>query len=561
MKSVLFIANISHNLDSLNQLVKQPTINITELFGASNIPLGVLSIEAYVKAQCPDIVSDIVDLNIEFIRQLSLGDIKQSLERLLLNFETVLFSKIDESIQKNKPNIIVFSTLFDKSVPTLISLSSKIKDKYPEILLIAGGHPITNKYELILNHPECVVDALCLGEGEIPISKLVCSNHLMNTIIESSSFMTKKKLGNHQQMNLEKYEVKDLDEIPFYDYDAYFEKYGDSLLEYHSSVLDPEFSFNRQAVMMTSRGCPYNCVFCASSSVHGKKIRANSIQRVKDEIDYWVDKRRVNTISFNDDHFLFDVKRAIEICDYAGSKNVDIRFINGLAVAPINKELVECFVRNRVKEVHLALESGSNRVLKEIIHKPLSLAKASEVFELFSETDIFVRVFIVTGFPDETLEDVEESLQYLRNAKFHWASISSPTPISGSSLLNTALKKGQIKEFDFSRISFFNEHFKNDSLEKRLNHNINYTINLDINFVHNPYMRMGKYELAMKKFESILMLIPNHAFACYYLYQCMKKLDYSEEEMNVVKMKYNTIIENEAFWRDFANYFDLELSL
>ncbi len=558
-KKILLISNLSHNLESLTELAKSQVKNITELFGSSNLPLGILSIESYVKSKCDFVETSIIDLNTEFMLKITSGDLDSKLMEIVNDFETFIFSSIEKEMDAFKPDIIGISTLFDKSVPTLLKLSELIKQKDKSVLLIAGGHPTNNLYETILKDENSFMDAICLGEGEIPFSQLVKSENPFNYVETCDWFATKLKCL--RSASLSKILIENLDDIPMYDYEAFFSKYGSGILTLHNNILDSEHSFNKQAVIMTSRGCPYNCIFCASKSVHDQKMRFNSVERIKQEIDYWVDNHQVTTIGFIDDHFLFNVDRVIELCDYAGNKNLDIRFPNGLAIAPITKELVDCMVRNHVKEVQLALESGSERVLREIIRKPLSIDKAKRVFELFQDTDIFVRVFLVVGFLTETAEDIDESLIFLRSAGFHWASISTPTPISGSRLLETVLSSGQLTEYNPGQISFFNQNFENQNLAEHLNGEVRYTINLDVNFVHNPYMRMGKYHLAMERFKAILGNYPNHAFAHYYYYQCLQKLDIQSDETELARVRYNQIVQSDTTWRNYAVYFKLPLSL
>lgn len=549
-RKVLFVSNLSHSRHSLQEIWKEKNDrNITELYGSSGFPLGILSIQSYITKYCENVETRIVDLNVEFLKKVRQGNIEQELEKYIECFEKSIMSELQDELMQFQPDIVAISSLFDKNISTLLILAAEIKKVFPNTIIIAGGHPVTNLYEYILINAQGTIDAISYGEGEIPFKELLSSDDLREHLTVSPYFITVEKLQSGFE---KKYAyVENLDDIPMYDYETYLSKYGDEVLSYHNNVLDTEHSFNRQAVLMTSRGCPYNCIFCASHAVHGKKMRENSIERVKQELDYWIDKKHVETIGFIDDHFLYDVDRAIELCDYVGSKGVDIRFPSGLAIAPITKELVQCMVRNNVREVQLALESGSERVLKEIIKKPLSLEIADRVFGYFKETDIFVKCFLVIGFPDETEQDIEDGLRYLRQADFSWCSISNPTPISGSRLLKETLEKGILKEYDFDNVSFFKPSYAN---QERYNGDLRYTINLDINFVHNALMRMGKYEEAEQRFKSVIMNYPDHAFAWFYLAKCLKLTGRDE---TFAYSKYQEIIERDEQWRKYSEYFGL----
>lgn len=552
-RRLLFIANLGHSEKSLTELWKTKSgRNITELYGSSTLPMGAMSIESYVKGHCENVDTVLLDLNADFIKRIQTGDIETELEYCVTHFQEFLEGEICGELEGFRPDVVAISSLFDKSISTLLKLAEIVKDFNSNILVIAGGHPANNMCEYILNEGEQMIDAISMGEGEIPFRELMESADLQQYLLSSDYFLTLDKYRHTGKSGVKQTYIWDLDEIPMFDYEGYMKRYGEEVLGYHNNVLDSEHSFNRQASIMTSRGCPYNCIFCASGAIHGKKFRKYSMERVKEEIDYWVDEKKVQTIGLMDDHLLYDVDRAIEICDYAGSKGVDIRFPNGLAIAPITKELVECMVRNHVKEVQLALESGSERVLHEIIRKPLSLQKADEVFGYFKQTDIFVKVYLVIGLPGETEEDVEDALRYLRTADFHWCTVSNATPISGSRLWQESMKLGVMDEYDFDNVSFFKSTYMTPD---KYNGDIRYTVNLDVNFVHNGLMRMGRYDEAKKRFESVLKNYPNHAFAYYYVAQCKKKMG---EDSAFEMEQWSKIVAEDAMWHMYADYFGLQ---
>jgi radical SAM superfamily enzyme YgiQ (UPF0313 family) len=553
---LLLIANISHNYNGLKAIAEQKEKNQTELFGSGNLPLGILSIDSYVRHNCNRVDTRIIDLNTQFLKKIKFGNLDEQLDHIVENFETFLMEEIGPICIEFKPQIIAISTLFDKSIPTLFELSNSLRTLMPDALIIAGGHPANNLYEKLLGSCSSI-DAICLGEGEIPFFELMNSSNPLAYIQDSPYFMTLNKCGKSQQ-DIRNVNLTNLDDIPMLDYDRFLKQYGNDILCLHNNVLDSAHAFNRQAILMTSRGCPYKCIFCASQLVHGHKMRANSLERVKSEIDYWVSVHKVTTLGIMDDHFLFDIPRAIAIIDYAGSHGLDIRFLNGLAIAPINQELVDCFVRNRIKEVHLALESGSDRVLKDIIKKPLSIKHANEVFNLFKGTDIFVKLYLVVGFPNETKEDIDETLQFLRKTYFHWALISPPTPISGSGLFKQMKETGLLMDYDFSNVSFFNNVYENKQLSNEMNGDIKYTVNLDVNFVNNPYMRLGEFQLARERFESLLISYPDHAFALYYLIKCLEAISEDKNHIEELKHHYNRVIAENSTWKQYALYFHIK---
>lgn len=545
MAKVLLVSILNQNLKRLKNHLENG-INITELFGSGPLPMGVLSIESFVNKSCAGASVRIVSQNMQLFGALHKNGLECGLNNVVADFESFLMDELRNEITEFKPDIIGFSVLFDLSLSVLKLTARETKKLAPDAILIAGGHPIHNLHKQVLQENDLSLDAVCMGEGEIPFAELVNANDRRQYLKDSPYFITMENTEKPWQTAV----VQDLDDIPMYNYDGFIERYGDSVFRSHSNVLDFSHAFNKQAEIMTSRGCPYNCVFCSSNVVHGKKMRAHSLERVFMEIDYWVDRRGMESIGITDDHFLYDVDRAIKICDYAGKKKVDMRFLSGLAIEHVNQDFVDCCVRNNVKEVNLALESGSEYVLRSIIRKPLTLSKATAVFSMFNKTDVFTRVYLVIGFPDEKLEHIEEGLKFLRTAEFNWASISAPVPISGSRLYNKL--KDEMKDYNFEDASYFARVLEDESLAGTMNGNIKYAVNLDINFINNPYMRMGKYAAAAERFSSIIKNYPDHAFAYYFLAQCQKHLGQSDQEAT---MKYTEIFESDPVWRSWREYF------
>lgn len=546
---ILLISCFKINRKRLQQIaLSEDKPNITELFGAFSLPLGILSIEAFVKKHCPNVVVEVISLDVQFMNRIRKSDeMKREIREIADNFTDFLMMEIKKSIQCEKPDIIGLSALFDVQLPVLSMMISEIGKLLPRTLMVAGGHPVSNMAAKVLEqNPR--LDAICVGEGEMPFMELVNAPDKRMFLSRSRQFVTKQKIveGVVPECRF----VENLDDIPSVYESTFFEKHGEDVFYNNSNSLD--VSFSRQGVLMTSRGCPYQCIFCASHAIHGRQMRAHSIDRVKNEIDLLHKRYRVENIAIVDDHFLFNVERAIEIVDDIGQKNMGIFFMNGLAIAPITEEFVESLVRNNVREVQLALESGSARVLREVIHKPLTLDIAEKVFDYFNRTNIFVRVYLVIGLPNETVQDVEDSLVFLRTANFHWATISSATPISGSDLHDIFIDGGQ--EYDFEKAHYFSENFIAKEVADHFNGDVKYTVNLDINFVHNPYMRMGEYAKASKRFQALIALYPDHAFAHYYLEKCLERLGTAEgKHMHM----FQNIISRSEYWRKYADYFNL----
>lgn len=550
MTKIILVALLPTSKQRMLEL-QEETISLTELFNWSTWPLGVLSIESYILKTCEDVSVEIVDLNRKFLSRIGAcenKDYKKVLKEITDRYEDFLMEELSVICREEEIDIIGLSALFDISLSSMEIIAKEVKKLSPNTMIISGGYPCTNFANDIVHHNDAV-DAICLGEGEIPFSELINAPNKQEYIKSSPYFVTKNHIGTKKGF------VEDINDIPMFRYREYMDKYGTDVIGEYVNVLDGgKGAFGNEGTILTSRGCPFCCTFCAAHSIHGRSMRYLSMERVKQEIDFWIDEYNVETINIIDDHPLGDVDRLINIVDYIGSRGRNVFFANTLSFASVTESFVECLKRNKIKDVHFALESGSKRVLREIMHKPITLQRADEVLAMFRGTDIFVKIALLVGFPDETVEDVQEALDYLRQAEFHWATISSLIPISGSAIHKQIIDKMGIP-YKMDVANVFMAHYANPETAAYMLGDIKYTMNLDINFVHNPYMRMGRYDLAAKRFSAILRSVPDHAFAHYYLSKCYEKISGDIEGEFAA---YRKIISEDPFWDKYADYFKLE---
>lgn len=550
MTKIILVSLLPTSKQRLLELQKQ-VISPTELFNWSTWPLGILSIESYIYKTCKDVSIEIVDINRAFLKKMRACEnqnYKVALKEITDHYTDFLMQELSILCREQKVDIIGLSALFDISLSSMEIIAEEIKKISPDTLIVAGGYPCTNFAEDIVarNHS---VDAICLGEGEIPFAELIQSSNRQQYINTSPYFVTKTHNGGVRGY------IEDINEIPMLRYQSYMEKYGTDVIGEYVNILDGgKGAFGTEGIVMTSRGCPYGCTFCAAHSIHGRKMRFLSLERVKEEIDFWFDNYNVETINVIDDNALGDVDRMIEIVDYIGSRGKNVFFANTLSFVPVTKEFVDCLVRNKIKDVHFALESGSARVLKEIMHKPITLKRANEVLAMFRGTDIFVKIALLVGFPDETVDDIKEALEYLRKAEFHWATISSLIPISGSDIHNQIVKENGTS-YNLDTANVFMAHYANPETVDYMLGDIKYTMNLDINFVHNPYMRNGRYDLAAKRFKAIIKSVPDHALAHYYLAKCYEQIGGDAEAEYSI---YRDIVSKSEFWKKYVVHFGLE---
>lgn len=506
----------------------------------TDVPLGAITISALLKEKHKAEVV-VHDFNVALHKEWNNPDD--------LNFNDYFIESIENL--DFAPNLICFSSLFVTGFTNLVDLSKTCRKLFPDALIIAGGNVPTTMYKDIYAEDGGAIDALCYGEGEIPLEELLGASDLTAYLADSTSWITRENY-----LKIPKFEHKfidDLDEVPYLDYDSInLEDYHHSpTIKAYTQIEDTE----NYVTYMTSRGCPFLCTFCSAHAVHGRKVRGFSLDRVRDELTQLVTKYRVKTLVLEDDHFLNDNDRATAILKIAQSLGLVCVFPNALALYALDKKMLQELVATGIRQLTLAVESGSQRVLKELMRKPLKTSITKRVAEDCWDLGIYTDCNIIIGMPGETMDDITEAREFLKTIPTNWYRINVATPLSGSEMYEKAVENGNligdIKKAGYKSCVISTSHF--------LPHEINriaYEMNIELNFVHNTDMERGNYKRAAESFENVLKLKHDHAFAKYYLSKCLHELGQNSESERLMA---SALLDakNDPIWMNFAKKFDV----
>lgn len=536
----------------------------------TDIPLGIISLSAYIK-KWVNTETMAIDFNV------LLNQIEQwRYSDFITYYEQVLREKLYCDFN---PEYIAISALFTPAYDSIIDLIIITEKLFPNALILVGGNLPTAMYKQFLEQSSAI-DAVCYGEGERPFVELLQADNKQKFLDNHSSWVTHNNLPMLNQVFKHDF-IEDLDEIPFLDYDILdLEGYKLNPTSSRYSVSDKYITSKRnddnsrleEAIgkeiilvnyqktsmpIMTSRGCPFKCTFCASHVAHGRDMRYQSPARVFDDLQIMIDKFQLDGVVIQDDHFMGGRERPYELVDGIGKLKLEMFFQNALAIYALDLRFLKLLKASGVHELVLPIESGSARVLKDLMRKPLRLDLVSEVAKNCREAGIYTDCNIILGMPGETKQDIEDSRKFLKTVYADWFRVFVATPIPGSEMYETC------EANDYFKVTPLKANYKRAVIETEemtpeyVQH-MTYYMNIELNFVFNANLRLKNYGVALEGFLSVLKIKSDHGIALYYAGFCYENLGERIKAADYY-LQAEIICQQTSFWDVFINDFDIPI--
>ncbi len=207
----------------------------------------------------------------------------------------------------------------------------------------------------------------------------------------------------------------------------------------------------RWATVITSRGCPYNCIFCTVHQVMGKGWRARSPENVLEEMKQLRTRWEIEHLLIEDDNLTLDKKRAEKLFDLIIKEDLGVTWStpNGVRADKLDENLIEKMKLAGCARLCVAPESGDQEVVNKIIKKNLNLKMVEKVVRWCKKYKLPVEAFFVIGFPGETKKQIRETLNYakkLLKLGLEEFSLFLATPFYGTELYKIAKEKGYLRD-------------------------------------------------------------------------------------------------------------------
>lgn len=498
-------------------------------------PYGVLTLASYVRRFADNLDEvEVLDLNLPSSE----------------TPDAILKRKISDM----QPDLVGFSMSYDVSYPWLKSLVEAVKAHDKAIVTVAGGPAITTAYAEIL--AECEqLDAACYSEGEVGLKSLIEADDIQ-AAISKDPWITKVKLRNKITTSPV---YDDLDKIIDVDY---------SLVDIDAYSMKEAFSpFTRftesakQFFIVTSRGCPFKCVFCAEPSFHGANMRYASVDRVVEHVARLKARYGLSVLTIYDDQILMNRARAKELFAKLAGLDIRVEMPNGVTLSYIDEELTALMKKAGVDTIFLAIEHGSRRVLKDIIRKPIAFNRIKPTIQMLQNAGIFACGSFVIGLPGETRAERQETRDAIFDWGLDWAFFNYATPLRGSELFRQCKENNWIeaKYLPIGAIDTTDYVITAPGMDKDEIKQTVFSMNLDLNFVHNSNLRKGNLKTAYQTFREVAERHAGQPFAHYFLGKCLENMSADKTNVDKHYRAYRDIIQDSATWRDAALKFGLEL--
>ncbi|MBI5144905.1 MAG: cobalamin B12-binding domain-containing protein [Candidatus Omnitrophica bacterium] len=423
-------------IDMLDILLIYPPLSINERYGKRRLgrvggnlpPLGLAYIASFLREHKFNV--DIID-----------GPTSEMTEEEIL-----------KKIKLLQPKVIGLSAM-TSVFKRAAELARKIRSKFPDTLIIIGGHHASIlPIESLSDNPS--FDILVYGEGEHTLLEVMHKfrdtdfnrHKFLNdyAILEGIKGITFRKINQIKQ-TFPREAIEDLDVLPPPAWD---------ILPMHKYIPLPNQYLRRPVVhMVSTRGCPFECSFCSAGCVFGTKIRALSPVRLVDVIKYAKERFGAREISFWDDCMSVNKKWIIELCQLMVEEKLNVTWSCYSRVDTLNRDILLLMKKAGCWNIFYGFESG-NQELLDITGKRITLEQIRQVNQWTKEAGIEVRASFMIALPGETPEMAQKTIDFAIALEPDYAQFCITTPFPKTKLYEEAQRYGRISA-DFSRYNIW----------------------------------------------------------------------------------------------------------
>jgi len=330
------------------------------------------------------------------------------------------------------PHLIAFSVV-TAQWQFVQKFAAVIKTKFKAPILCGGAHPTFDPEDTI-SDPS--INMVCVGEGEYPLLDVLDRMKNGGDLSSIPNIWVKNDEGQVFKNPVREL-IADLDSLPFTDR---------SIMDYQEVINKS----NTEPVIMSSRGCPYNCTFCSNSAIKalyrgkGRYVRQRSPENVIAEIRAMREKYEFNTLNFYDECFGYNKKWIMRFCELY---KAEFRYPFGcfIRAEASDAETFEMMADAGLSLIYLGVESGNEHLRKNVMNRKVDDSRIIKACREAQAAGIQVWTFNIVGIPGETVETIDEAMNLNRLINPHFVSVSIFQPLAGTKLYDVCVENNYIQ--------------------------------------------------------------------------------------------------------------------
>ena len=338
--------------------------------------------------------------------------------------EPVSDAILDKYVEGLKKPYIFGLSCLTAGIGRAHQLAGMIKAKYPDSKIIFGNIHPTVLYKEVLE--DANVDIVVRGEGEETLNSLYerIKNKSRYDDVRGISFRTGNTVVNNEDSQL-----PSLDNIPKFPYrlfKQYSEKYA-------------------LGFIASSRGCPYNCIFCSQRSISGRKYRFFPSKDVIESIGELIEQHNQSFITFVDDSFLMNKNRILELCDAIQARGFHKKAIFDCQARSdtVDEHILKILRDSGFRTIHFGIETASDRLMK-MIDKCETVEEIKDSVKLAKKVGFQVSGTFILGLPTETRQERSASYKLAKELELDYVRFNNATPYPGTKLYEIAKNEDRL---------------------------------------------------------------------------------------------------------------------
>ena len=352
--------------------------------GSSMPPLGILFLASVLEQEGFEVMVVPSDV---------LGDTWQEVEQRIIDF---------------RPAIVGITTTTENRFDSF-KLAKIAKRVSPSTLTVLGGPHISMAGEDTITHVK-EVDVLVVGEGERTVVELARTVKAGGSLKNVSGIYF-RDIDGRIVFTGRRARIEELDDLPFP------ARHMIPMDKYNFFVETRDGKKRRAQNLMTSRGCPFNCYFCATPINWGRKVRGHSPERVIEEVEHLVDHYSAEFIWFYDDTLNYNAQRLHKIMDMIIERKLNIKFANEFRIDIVDKPLLEKMREAGLERGYFGVEAGAARVRNNVVLKTFEVEKAYQFVRWAKELDFIPGPFFIFSHHTETWDEAQETIGIMEKVK------------------------------------------------------------------------------------------------------------------------------------------------